>query len=60
MNLAQRMTTPDVEAINSHGSGRQPAQRDAEKVEKSLRDMLRVDPGSTWILSMHVEPIYPV
>ena len=32
------MTTPDIEAINSHGSGRQPDQREAEEVEKSLQD----------------------
>jgi len=39
------MTTPSVEAINSHGSGRQPAQRDAEEVEKSLRDDAQRIPG---------------
>ena len=32
------MTTLGVEATNSCSSGGQPAQRDAKKVEKSLRD----------------------
>ena len=47
------MTTPSVETINSRGSGRQPAQRDAEEVEKSLQDdaqnipRVDLDPFST-------------
>ena len=38
------MTIPDVKAINSRGSGQQPAQRDTEEVEKSLRDDIQSRP----------------
>ena len=53
MDLAQRLTTPDVEVVYG-SSHQQSTQRNAEKIEESFRD----DAWSTWIISMHVDPMY--
>ena len=44
MNLTQRVTTPGIEAIDGCSHGRQPAQWDAKKVEKPLRDDAQIRP----------------
>ena len=50
MDLAQRLTTPDIEVVYG-SSHQQSTQRNAEKIEESFRD-------DAWILSMHVDPMY--